>query len=481
MKKKIFFAVAIIFFSAVPRVINYQGKLVDSSGVGVNGTIPITFRLYTISAGGSPIWEETQEINVRNGLFSAFLGNLTPFPDSVDFSTEYWLELVVNGEIMSPRERLTSAPYSIRAASAETGYNPIWSEANSTRRTGGFVFRAGPGATLADDGSAINITLSSPYIPSLDLVLGMGNSAGGRAVRDLGAPVEATDAATKAYVDSRTENPDWLSLINRDRGAGQGLSFAGDSFSVNVDNSSIEIVGDVLRVKANGITSSHIATGSVGPDEIAETGVTPGSYTAANITVDADGRITAASNGVAGIGGSGTPNYIPKFTSANTIGNSVIYEDAGKIGIGTTSVGSHTLKVGGTFNGVNGVFIDNLVVNTQSNWNTTSSSFVDLPNSSKTISIPSGTAIIFWSMSCYSGSGSGDYRIRPVIGSSAPSDGVSAYTNEGSSHKTYSGSWITNTTGGTITVKLQVRVEGGGALSTDINDQVSWTLIVFRD
>lgn len=37
------------------------------------------------------------------------------------------------------------------------------------------------------------------------------------------------------------------------------------------------------------------------------------------------------------IGGSGTTNYIPKFTASGTIGNSLIYEVGGSIGIGTTT------------------------------------------------------------------------------------------------------------------------------------------------
>ena len=38
-----------------------------------------------------------------------------------------------------------------------------------------------------------------------------------------------------------------------------------------------------------------------------------------------------------GIGGSGTANYIPKFTASTTLGNSAIYDKGGNVGIGETS------------------------------------------------------------------------------------------------------------------------------------------------
>jgi len=53
------------------------------------------------------------------------------------------------------------------------------------------------------------------------------------------------------------------------------------------------------------------------------------------LTSDASGVGTWQAAG--GIGGSGTANYIPKFTAPTTLGNSAIYQSGSSVGIGTTS------------------------------------------------------------------------------------------------------------------------------------------------
>jgi hypothetical protein len=73
------------------------------------------------------------------------------------------------------------------------------------------------------------------------------------------------------------------------------------SFAVTTSRLATNAV-TAVKITQSTITQSKLAANSVGSNQLISTGVTAASYTSASITVDADGRITAASSGSAGAG-----------------------------------------------------------------------------------------------------------------------------------------------------------------------------------
>ncbi|MCB9811704.1 hypothetical protein H6783_02225 [Candidatus Nomurabacteria bacterium] len=103
--------------------INYQGKLLDSSGSPVaNGLYDMEFKLYTVPTGGSAIWTETRtggnQVMATSGLFSVMLGEVASL-SGVDFDQTLYLGVNIEGDgEMSPRKVLGSVPAAFEAAHA---------------------------------------------------------------------------------------------------------------------------------------------------------------------------------------------------------------------------------------------------------------------------------------------------------------------------------------------------------------------------
>ncbi len=106
-------------YAAVPHLINYQGRLTDASGNPLTGSYDINFKIYDAETAGNLLWQETQTaVVVDKGLFGILLGSVTAL--NIPFDQPYFLEIKVGTEVMSPRQRITSAGYAIRAEVADS-------------------------------------------------------------------------------------------------------------------------------------------------------------------------------------------------------------------------------------------------------------------------------------------------------------------------------------------------------------------------
>jgi len=143
----LFFVHSATAAEGINKTLNFQGRLLNSSGgVVPDGYYNIQFKLYEGGAGtaannpgGTLKWTEnyinnggTGGIRVKNGLMSVNLGSVTPFGTSVDWNQDtIWLSMniagsaagctafgsgpcVADGE-MVPMKRLTSSPYAMNA------------------------------------------------------------------------------------------------------------------------------------------------------------------------------------------------------------------------------------------------------------------------------------------------------------------------------------------------------------------------------
>lgn len=119
---------------AIPNFLNVQGKLTNINDEPRTGEFNFTFSLYNQSSGGTLYWQETKKLNTTgNGFWSTLLGSSTSL--NLTFDRDFYLEVALDGETLSPRFRLASSAYTFRAESVLAS-----NVTNGTFQTKNYVF-----------------------------------------------------------------------------------------------------------------------------------------------------------------------------------------------------------------------------------------------------------------------------------------------------------------------------------------------------
>jgi len=104
----------VALWRTVPRTFSYQGKLTGHDGIGIIDTLDMEFHIWDEAEDGILRWSEYHpDVPVVKGLFDVILGSHNPI--GLPFDEQYYLEMFVDSELVSPRMPLNSTPYSFRS------------------------------------------------------------------------------------------------------------------------------------------------------------------------------------------------------------------------------------------------------------------------------------------------------------------------------------------------------------------------------
>ena len=106
----------------IPHLMKFSGVL-NEGGSPSDGVLRINFAVYAARSGGTPLWEETQDVQVSEGRYTVFLGKTLSegIPASIFSSGQLrWMGIKVvsqgeGAEELQPRTLLTTVPYAFKA------------------------------------------------------------------------------------------------------------------------------------------------------------------------------------------------------------------------------------------------------------------------------------------------------------------------------------------------------------------------------
>ena len=323
-KGKVLAAADNITINPNPGDVEVSAYLMNSENNEIqNGDYDMRFAIYTVDRTeadpypsntdqASRVWEETQKVNLRNGLLSTYLGQVNPLPANLNFGSRiYYLGIQVGEDPeLVPRKRIGAVPLARIALNAVT--------ANSLN---GYTVGNASGNIPVSNGT-VNVNLNA------DMLDGM----------------QASAFATTADLNNITGYDGW-DLKSSSGDGGQTVA-SGDA---------------VVFSGSNGIsTSRSSATLTISPDYGSQAGTIAQGNT--SIIVNTTGNLSGGGTGTAGGGLNLTLDTVASPTFSSFTLSSPLAVPSGGTGAGTfTQYGVLYGNAASAF-GVTGAGTDNQVL-----------------------------------------------------------------------------------------------------------------------
>jgi len=158
-------ALAITAMAQAPDSFVYQGRLTDTEGNPIVTTTAVTFRLYSALTGGSLLhsWNSVSVAPDNNGVFTAELTAM----DRNDFvnGNKLYMQIEIGGQILAPRQLLTSVPYAYSAQYAESLPNNSVTSANIVDEPG-IAYEINNGSVALVTAEMTDIAVISITVPA---------------------------------------------------------------------------------------------------------------------------------------------------------------------------------------------------------------------------------------------------------------------------------------------------------------------------
>jgi hypothetical protein len=164
-----------------------------------NGNYTVNVKYYTVATGGSSVYSDDQTATVTNGILNIAIPDQVAEGNSLDpakFSQPLWVELIINGETLSPRQKLLGTPYA---------YTLVGGAVVSLEdaQKGPLVTNSPQRGALTVGNSVIDNTAGSPG--ATGLVVTIADATSSEVIRACAGGLSAASGCTNAYLVFRVK------------------------------------------------------------------------------------------------------------------------------------------------------------------------------------------------------------------------------------------------------------------------------------